>query len=165
MERYPWLMATWQFDFHFIPASSIERRFRAMPVTIPHEEYDRGEWWTGFDRLQEIEEDLSRLLPPTRSWDSERNTWGEEDGDRFDLLRDRVAITEVYGRLDVRKLSLPFLNRVVEIARRYDLLIVSEDRHVLRPSVKELLVAIHRSRSFAYVTDPEGFLNQLAQED
>jgi hypothetical protein len=158
-------MATWQFDFHLIPASSVQRQFRAVPVTIPGEDYDRIDWWDGFDLLHDIEADLSRLLPRGRSWDSERETWGEEEGDRFDVLRDSHRIAEVYGRLDVRRLSLPFLNRVVEIARRRNLLIVTEDRHVLRPSVKELLAAIHRSRSFAFVSDPEGFLNQLADTD
>ena len=158
-------MATWQFDFHLIPASSVEARFRAVPVTIPAEEYDRVDWWEGIDLLHDIEADLSNLLPCGRSWDSARETWGAEDGNRFDVLRDRHRIAEVYGRLDMRGLSLPFLNRVVEIARRRDLLIVTEDRHVLRPSMKELLAAIHRSRSFDFVTDPEGFLRQLANTE
>jgi hypothetical protein len=158
-------VATWQFDFHLIPASNVERRFRVMPVTLSVEEYDRVDWWEGFDLLREIEDELSRLLPRESSWESEGETWGEEDGDRFDVLRDGHGIAEVYGRLDIRKLSLPFLNRVVEVAHRRDLLIVTEDRHVLRPSLKELLAAIHRSRSFAFVADPEGFLNRLANTE
>lgn len=155
-------MATWQFDFHFIPAASVEQRFRVTPVTLSVADYDRVDWWKASDLLRDIEEDLSRLLPPGRSWDSERATWGEEDGDRFDVLRHGSRISEVYGRLDMRGLSFPFLNRVVEIARRRALLIVTEDRHVIRPSMKELLAAIHRSSSFAFVADPEGFLSQLA---
>jgi hypothetical protein len=155
-------VATWQFDFHLIPASSVERRFRVMPVALPVEEYDGTDWWEACELRAEIEADLSQLLPRGHSWDSERETWGEEDGNRFDLLGQGARIAEVFGRLDVRTLSLPFLNRVVDIARRRDLLIVTEDRHVLRPSLKELLAAIHRSRSFAFVTDPEGFLDNLA---
>lgn len=81
------------------------------------------------------------------------------------MLRNGPRITELYGRLDVRRFSLPFLNRVLALARRCGLLVVTEDRHVLRPSMKELLAAIHRSRSFAFVTDPEGFLRNLADTD
>jgi len=158
-------VATWQFDFHLIPASSVERRFQAVPVTIAREQYDRTDWWDGFDLQREIEEDFSELLPRGRSWDSERNTWGQEDGDRFDVLREGHRMAEVYGRLDVRRLSLPFLSRVLEVVRQRELLIVTEDRHLLRPSIKELLAAIHRSRSFAFVTDPEGFLSQLAKSE
>jgi hypothetical protein len=158
-------VATWQFDFHLIPASSVATQFSVVPIVIPAEEYDRVNWWEGLDLLHDIEADLSGLLPRGRSWDSKQETWGEEDGDRFDLLRDGHRIAEVFGRLDIRALSLPLVNRVVEIARRRDLLIVTEDRHVLRPSVKELLGAIHRSRSFAFVTDPEAFLKKLANTE
>lgn len=158
-------MATWQFDFHLIPASSVDRRFRVMPVTLPVAEYDRVDWWEGLDLLRDIEADLSQLLARGRSWDSQRETWGEEAGDRFDVLLDGPRIAEVYGRIDVRQLSLPFLNRLLEIARRRGLLFVTEDRHILRPSMRELLSAIHRSRSFAFVSDPEGFLNKLAATD
>jgi hypothetical protein len=158
-------VATWQFDFHLIPAPSVNRRFRVTPVTLSAEEYDRFDWWAGVDLFRDIEEDLSQLLPRNRSWDSERDTWGEGDGDRFDLLRGGPRIAELYGRVDVRNLSLPFLNRVLEIARRRDLLIVTQDRHVLRPSMKEFLSAIHRSNSFAFVTDPEAFLRRLGDTE
>jgi hypothetical protein len=123
------------------------------------------EWWAGYGQVGEIEEELSKLLPPARSRDSERNTWGDEDGNRFDVLRDGQGIAEIDVRLDVRNLSVPFLNRIVELARRHGLLVVTEDRQVLQPSLKELLAAIHRSRCFAYVSDPEGFLSQLAKKD
>jgi len=136
-----------------------------MPITLPVEEYDRVDWWEGVDLLQPVARELSELLPRGRPWNSEQETWGEEDGDRFDVLRDGPQISEMYGRLDVRRPSLQFLNRIVEIARRHDLLIVTEDRHVLRPTMKELLAAIHRSRSFAFVIDPEGFLNRLADAE
>lgn len=38
--------------------------------------------------------------------------------------------------------SLSFPRRVVEIARRHRLLVVTEDSHVLRPSVNEHMAAI-----------------------
>jgi hypothetical protein len=155
-------VATWQFDFHLVPALSIERHFRVVPVTISEEQYDLVSWWEGFDRVEDLESDLTKLLPPGHSWHPRTKTWGEQDGDRFDVTREGKTIAEVYGRLDIRRLSLPFVNQVTEIARRRGLLIVTVDRHILRPSMKELLAAIRRSRSFAFVTDPEGFLSQLA---
>jgi hypothetical protein len=110
-------------------------------------------------------EALSSLLPKGRSWHSESDTWGTEDGDRFDVVRDGRRIAEVRGRLDVRNLSLSYLNRVIDIARENGLLIVTESRHVLRPSVKELLAAIHRSPSFSFVGDPAAFLDRLSGAD
>ena len=158
-------MATWQFDFHLVPATAVERHWPVVPLTISADEYDQLDWWSGTELLAEIRAELSFWLPQGRSWDPERETWGVEDGDRLDVLRDGNRIAELFVRFDVRSLSRPFLSRVVDIAQRRQLLVVTEDRHVLRPSVKELMAAIRRSRSFAYVRDPDGFLNELKRPE
>lgn len=158
-------MAIWQFDFHLVPRREFERQFGTIPVTISEEYYKEIAWWTEVSLLEELNADFSTLLPKGSSWDSQSTSWGTEDGDRIDVLREDHGIAEVFGRLDTRTLSLPFLNCLVEIARRHDLLIVTESRHVLRPSVKELLAAIRRSPSFAFVRDPEGFLRLLSGAD
>ena len=157
-------MAIWQFDFYLLPASSVEQRFRAVPVTVSADEYDRVRWWEGINLRRAIEHDLSKMLSQGNSWSPAIDMWGTEDGDRVEL-HDDDGVTEVHGRIDIRNLSLRFVNLLVEIARRHRLLILTEDRHVLRPSVKEVLAAIHRSRSFAYVSDPEGFLCKLAESE
>lgn len=134
-------------------------------MTLGEHEYDAVPWWEGFRQGANFEDDLSKLLPAAPSWHPRTHVWGEEEGDRLDVAHDGQRITEVYGRIDVRTLSLPFLNRLLDIARKHNVLIVTEDRHVLRPSMKELLGAIHRSRSFAFISDPEGFLSRLAGTD
>jgi hypothetical protein len=154
-------MATWQFDFHFVPASDIRQHFRAVPVTISAEEYDRLKWWADFVADDALESSLSTLLPRARSWHERTRTWGEEEGDRVDVTRDDGGIVDVYVRLDVRNLSFNFLNQLVELARRLDLLFLTEDRDLLRPSDKELLGAIRRSPAFSFVADPEAFLDRL----
>ena len=60
-------------------------------------------------------------------------------------------------------MSLPHIERVVAFARKLDLLFLTEDRHLLRPSFRELVSAIRRSRSFAFVRDPEAFLEQIGR--
>ena len=159
-------MATWQFDFHLIPASSVDRHFHTTPVAIGQQDYDAVPWWNGFGDGASFEDDLSKLLPAAPSWQPGTQVWDEEEGDRLDLTRDGHTVAEVYGRIDVRVMSLPFLHRLLDIARKHRLLIVTaEDRHLLRPSMKELLAAIYRSKSFAFVSDPQGFLRELANTD
>ena len=60
-------MAIWQFDFYLLPASSVEPRFRAVPVTVSADEYDRVRWWEGINLRRAIEHDLSKMLSPHRS--------------------------------------------------------------------------------------------------
>ena len=131
-------MATWQFSFYLIPASAVERHFSVVPLTISLEEYDRVDWWNGCDLLERIQGDLATFLSRGRSWHSKLDQWGDEDGDRFDVWREGQGVAETFGRVDVRTLSMPYLNRVIDFARRHQLMLITEDRHVLRPSVKEL---------------------------
>jgi hypothetical protein len=159
-------MAIWQFDFHLIPAVAVGRHFGVMPVTLPLDAYDAVDWWYGLDPFRDFEQDLSQLLPRGRSWSSQRDTWGHEDGDRFDVSREGTRIVDVFARLDLRTLSRPFLDRVLETIRRHDLLIVvAEDGHVLRPSMEESLAAIRRSAGFRFITDPHAFFRELAKTE
>ena len=156
-------MATWQFDFQLVPRSEVERRFGTIPLTISEDDYEAVNWWA--HNVHQFNEELSALLPKGRSWNLEIDTWGTEDGHRFSIIRENQRMAELSGRLDVRDLSLSFANRVIEMARRNDLLILTEGRHVLRPSVKELMSAVRRSPSFAFVKDPEGFLRRLSEHE
>jgi hypothetical protein len=156
-------MATWQFDFHFLPAEMVRRRYGAVPVTMTREDLDDVTWWEGFEQRDGLEAEVSRFLPRSQSWSADIQMWGDEDGDRFDVCLEAGRVVSVFGRVDVRRMSLPFLSSVVELARKLDLLILTQDNHVLRPSFKELVSAIRRSSSFRFVRDPEGFLKELAK--
>lgn len=140
----------------------MHQRFDAIPPTITPEDYDSVDWWS--NTPVDFDAEFSSLLPAARSWHAALAVWGTADGNRFDVSRDGGKLADVFGRIDVRDISMPYVNRVVEIARRYDLLIVTEGRHVLRPSVEDLVEAIRRSPAFAFVQDPEAFLTRLAEE-
>lgn len=156
-------MAIWQFDFHLVPRLEVGRRFGTIPLTISEDDYETVNWWA--HNIHQFDEELSALLPKGHSSHPEIDIWGTEDGHRFDIVRENQRMAEIFGRLDVRDLSLSFANRVIEMARRNDLLIIAEGRHVLRPSVKELMSAVRRSPSFAFVRDPEGFLRRLSEDE
>jgi len=158
-------MATWHFDFHLVPRSELERRFGDTPLTVSEADYRQSNWWTEAEATSDLIKDLSSVLPEGRSWNSEQKTWGASDSDRLTVILEDHRVAEVSGRVDVRHLSLAFLNRIIAIARRHGLLILTEGRYILRPSVRELLAAIQRSPSFAFVADPEEFLNRLAATD
>jgi hypothetical protein len=159
-------VAVWQFDFHLIPASSVSRRFRVVPLTISMDEYDRVDWWDEVDLVRDLRADFSSILAPLRSWRPQLEMWGEDDGNRIDVSFEGDQIASVFGRIDVRDLSLVFLNSLVAIARRRDLIMLTEDRHLLSSmTVKAVLSAIHRSSSFAFVSDPEEFLRRLAESE
>ncbi len=102
-------MAAWQFDFHLVPATEVLDRTAVQPVTISAADYDQMAWWRGFDGIDALRRDISALLPRRRSWSANIATWGDEDGDRIDLSHEGREAVEVFGRIDVRHLSLQFV--------------------------------------------------------
>ena len=38
-------MATWQFDFHLLPARAVRERFGTVPVTITPDQFEGENWW------------------------------------------------------------------------------------------------------------------------
>ena len=92
-------MATWQFDFHLIPAHGIRKHFGTVPVTIAPEEFDRVNWWVGSDLHDVLQQELSSLLPRAPSWNEEIEVRGEEGGNRFDLICESGEASRFSGAL------------------------------------------------------------------
>jgi hypothetical protein len=74
---------------------------------------------------------------------------------------DDSAIADIFIRVDVRSLSQVFLVNLLELARKNDWLLRTQDERVFRPSLSRLLAAIHKSDAFRFVEDPRAFLDAL----
>lgn len=156
-------MATWQFDLHLLPSRAVTATHGGVPLTIFREDFDKGDWWRDVTITPNIKAQLAKLLRPASSWSPRIEVWGIEDGDRIDVVGESGHVEDILVRVDVRDLSYKFLMEMTKVARENDWLILTQDNHVLRPSVKEVLRAIHRSDSFRFVRDPAAFLEKLAR--
>lgn len=140
---------------------SVEGVYRSIPVTIARSDFDETEWWDGVTATHELVEELSSLLPQLPSWQADIISWGEEDGDRIDIVSEQGALKEVFIRFDVRRMSWLFIIEILRIARTRGLGLLTEDGHLLRPTPVEFSSAVRRSTAARFVSDPEGFLEQL----
>lgn len=154
-------MATWQFDIHALPSAAVASFYRSTPLTIPRADFDSQEWWKGAATPANLRADLLKLLPQLKSWSSDIEQWGHEDGNRIDVRRENGTIADIFIRVDVRNLSHVFLVNLLELARRNDWLLRTQDERVLRPSLTRLMSAIHKSDAFRFVEDPRAFLDAL----
>lgn len=128
---------------------------------ISRADLDSQEWWKDVAAPTNLRTDLATLLPPLKSWNSNLEQWGHEDGNRIDVMWDNGAITDIFIRVDVRNLSHVFLVNLLELVRKNDWLLRSQDERVFRPSLTKLLTAIHKSHAFRFVEDPRAFLEEL----
>lgn len=154
-------MATWQFDLHLVPASTVAMAFKVTPITITQYQFDDVNWWRGVALSNETKSAFSKLLPPATSWSSDIETWGDEEGNRVDFLFDNSELADIFVRIDVRNVSFAFVIGLIQLARENDWLFLTQDRHFLRPFFDELMGAIKRSDSFRFVENPEHFLRTL----
>jgi hypothetical protein len=139
-------MATWQFDLELIP------RRHVLEVV------DTVDWWSGATLPGDYENRISAFLPWHLPWDPEWQVFGEEDGDRIDVVFENGHVQHVRARLDARKLDLELLRRVAEFATDCECVFVTRQGRVVEPQVDALLGELQRSPASTFVRDPQAFL-------
>ena len=156
-------LATWQFTVHFIPRTKLVLLFGQVPDSLDPETFDSTDWWKE-QVCQHYESSVGSFLKERRSWSESIKAWGEEDGDRLNLLFEEGHIVEMEVRIDVRTLNMDFLENVCSFAKRCDCLLFTEELALIEPEVDLLLHEIGRSNASAFVASPIGFLDRLRRQ-
>lgn len=154
-------MATWQFDIHALPSAAVARVYGSTPLTISRADFDVQEWWKDVPAPKSFRADLAKLLPPLKSWNSNLEQWGHDDGNRIDVMWSDGAIADIFIRVDVRNLSHVFLVNLLDLVRKNHWLLRTQDERVFPPSLSKLLSSIGKSDAFRFVEDPRAFLDAL----
>ena len=139
-------MAIWQFDLALVP------REGPMPW--------RGD--DGYDVMPVPQATAQAALAWLQQhmgqpWDMMEGfqVFGDERGDRVDVLTNEDGSAELSARLDVRRPSASFVTALCELASLIDCSFFSpENWCLIAPSAPELNAAFARSRAVRYVKDP-----------
>lgn len=154
-------MAIWQYDLHCLPEDAVLRRFGTRPLTISRSDFDALNWWGDTSCRADMCRDFGRLLSKSTSWSEDLKRWGEEDGNRIDVLMGFGKVESIFVRIDVRVIAYGFLMGLIDIASKNGWLFLTQDGFLLPASMTRLLSAIQKSDSFRFVSDPEAFLRML----
>jgi len=154
-------MALWQFDLHCLPSVAVVERLGQIPLTMKRGDFDNVTWWRCVAQPADIASQFDRFLPRMSSWSPKITTWGEEDGNRIDLVTSGLGIKDIFVRIDVRNLDYKFLLALIRCTDANKWVFLTQESYVLGPSLSKLLSAIRRSDSFRFVTDPDEFLRKL----
>lgn len=152
-------MAIWQFDLHLVPRSRVIGVYSSLPKEIERDVFDSTEWWENYKPPSNFEELITSFLPANTSWIIDTKTWGEEDSHRVDVMYQDEEVSEIYVRIDVRKLHQSFVGNIVNLARDCDCLVLTQDKRLLEPHIDKLTFEIERSSAFQFVENPEVFFN------
>jgi hypothetical protein len=154
-------MALWQFDLHCLPSAVVVERLGHIPLAMTRADFDNFTWWERQANPGGIASQFDRFLPRTSSWSSKNTTWGQEDGNRIDLVASELSVMDIFIRIDVRDFDLKFLTFLIRCADVNKWVFLTQESYVIAPSLPKLLSAIRRSASFRFVINPEEFLSKL----
>lgn len=140
-------MATWQFDLELIP-----RRGLTDGLVV------------GVDLPADYEKRITSFLPWHVPWDPEWKVFGDEDGDRIDVILANGHVHQVRVRLDARKLDLELLQRIAGFARDCACVFVTPRGEVVEPEVSAMLIELELSPAAAFVRNPQAFFEGLKRK-
>lgn len=81
------------------------------------------------------------------------------------LNKENGKIKELHFRADLREDGLEFLNKFIEIAKKYDCLLMDLQGNLVTPEQKEVYKLAKLSNNYKFLTNPEEFLNSLSNDN
>jgi hypothetical protein len=153
-------MAVWQVDFAIVP-----RRALALNPRVPIADVLRTDWWSAERLPAGFSQQLTAVAPVGASSTSERQTWGEENGNRVDVWFENGRATRMTACVDVRRLDAKFGAMLIQFARVANAVFMRDDGLVVEPVVGAFGAALRSSPAWQYVSDPAEFLSSHSEPD
>jgi hypothetical protein len=149
-------MAVWQFDLHLVP-----RAVAASNPGSPASEL-KNTAWAQATLPTDYQVQLDAIAPRTKSWSPKVEMWGVEDGSRITVWWIDGRVSSVWVRLDARDPSPAFAEAVLDLARRWDCVLLARGGELMDPEMEKLGPALALSSAAQFVLDPRGYLAKLA---
>jgi len=81
------------------------------------------------------------------------------------LNKENGKIKELHFRADLRENGLEFLNKFIEIAKKYDCLLMDIQGNLVIPEQKEVYKLAKLSNTYKFLTNHEEFFNSLSNDN
>ncbi|MCO5945344.1 hypothetical protein [Mucilaginibacter flavidus] len=178
-------MAIWQFNINFIPRKSLINKYGYIPEQLEinsgaweeyfknsnlDEEYDFEDahtirWWLD---LKVSTDDLYPLIKEGNTL-NERTipglmNFGNVDTNHIDVCFDENTnqVEELSCRVDLREVDKVFVNKIFALAECFNCLLMDRQGRLFEPTKSAFINAIKLSDAFRFVSNPEGFLNDIS---
>jgi hypothetical protein len=157
-------MAVWQFDFIVVPRGRLPAR-AIIEGRVLFDDIEITDWWVGVDIPNTFENSLDSMLPRLPSSIAGVTMWGDEEGNRIDVIREGGRITEIRIRLDARHPDPTLLEQLTLCVQSIQGVLISEEGEIVEPTPRTLLRELSNSSAHRFVIDPKAFLRNLHDPD
>ena len=163
-------MAIWQASFDVVPEERLAELFPGWfdaPFSpdyveiLPTDDASELDWWAARQPNADLRAALDRLAPRIRTWSSEVEWWGAEEGDRFDVYSDAGQVTHLYVRFDMRTPNPEFIAGVADLVVRMRCDFIGGGTMLYDGSAIGLAAGLRNSPALRFVKDPIAFLEQV----
>jgi hypothetical protein len=158
-------MAVWQFSVVFLPDSWAKKNNYDSASLYDEEGYDTECAWQENQPDSSFKTELSKILPESKSWHQDLMFWGNTQEHDIQVWYENSKVEGIHVRLDVNQGIKDILVKVIRAANTLDcVLFFPEFRQIAQANEFELKSALKNSNAAKYVSDPQGFLNEISNE-
>ena len=168
-------MAIYQYYLAFIPQVGLVIKHGEIPTEINVTTEDgyfnantEQYWELAEINFDKVKLEIDRLIDKADWWnDEECLNWktytSEVDNDAsMSLNSETKKIEHLSFRADLREPQLKFLNGMLELAKRKEMLLIDRKGKILTPEYNDIKNYIKNSNSFKFIENPEKFLDDLS---
>jgi len=153
-------MADWQVEFAIVP-----RRALAAKPRVSLADVIDTDWWSAEHLPAGYSQQLAAVAPAGTSSASERQMWGDEEGNRVDVWSENGKPVRMTARVDVRRLDAKFGAMLLQFTRIADAVLMRRDGLVVEPLVGAFGAALRSSDAWKYASDPASHFASYADSD
>ena len=139
-------MAIWQYDFEIVPVEDLVAALGVQPAAVTLPQIEALEKWKTCQPFKGFEAVFSEWRPEIEWWCKEMRVWGNEESNRIDVMYSGRRVLSVEFRVEIRSISLHFIELLAAFARRCNAVLVSmHSLAVVEPTRQSILRYLARS--------------------
>lgn len=162
-------MATYQVIIEFLPETWANNN-NYNPIAFYEDDeniHDSSMAWQGFNYDSEINNDISKILPPGKSWSKKILAWGNSESNDIEIFFNENKKIESFSvRIDLREDFNYLLEKIIELAKKLNcVFFIPEFKKIIKPEYQLTAENIANSYASRFLDDPIKYLNELANKN
>ena len=147
-------MAIWQYDFIAIPREELAALYGGLPDVMQVEHFTSRNFWITTQPPSDFEAHFNKWRPEIQSWSQDLRMWGSEESNRIDVSYGDGRVDYVQFRLELRALSVHFVETIATFSRQANCVLVSaHSLSIVEPIRQRILLHLCRSPGANRVLD------------
>lgn len=145
-QRFLIPVAAWQVEFVIVP----RRALAVAPTPLTPAVLEETQWWTSAPFPKDYQRRLAPVGAPARTIAPGVESWGDELGNRVDVVVVDGRVSSARALVDVRRLDARFGATLLGFVRSSNAALVRTDGVVVEPTIAAYAAALRGSSAWRF---------------